>query len=335
VTPQSSAAVPSVGATLPAGLAALAERALVCEYASLTRDGRPVTWPVTPYVEDGATVDVTTGLTYPGKAERARRNPRVALSFSAGGDDGEVAPVVLVQGLATVRDADLQAGLDRYLRQTRAKMPKTYQGMPAFALRRMDWYVARIWVHVTPLRVLSWPAGRLDREPEVWQAPEGTTAPPSDPAPQGPPLPARTTPPADWRPVADRADRLGPPVLTLGGEDGWPLPLRCRGAARTIDGYLVEPPAGVTPTAGPACLTWHIHTPGLATQENVVMTGSARPTADGRVHVRIERALSDWSLTGSRLGRTLGFLANGRALRPRLEAEARRRGQPAPKVRNV
>jgi hypothetical protein len=326
--------VTTIPATATTALpAALAERALVCEYASLTRDGRPVTWPVTPYAEDGTTVDVSTGLTYPAKAERARRDPRVAVSFSAGADGMPDAPVVLVQGLATVRDADLQAGLDRYLRQTRAKMPQTYQGLPTFAIRRMDWYLARIWVQVTPLRVLSWAGGRLDREPEVWHAPEGTTAPPSDPAPEGPPLPSRSTRPADWRPFADRADRLGLPVLTVVGEDGWPLPVRCRGVARTIDGYLVELPAGISATAGAACLTWHVHTPGLASQENVVMTGSARPTAGGHVEVRVDRALTDWSITGSRLGRTLGFLANGKALRPRLEAEARRRGQPAPKVR--
>ena len=54
---------------------------LVCEYATLTRQGRPVTWPVTPYL-GGRTLDVSTGLTYPLKAERARANPRVALSYS-------------------------------------------------------------------------------------------------------------------------------------------------------------------------------------------------------------------------------------------------------------
>jgi hypothetical protein len=325
----SPAATPGA-ATFPAELA---ERAMVCEYASLTRDGRPVTWPVTPYTEDGATVDVSTGLTYPAKAERARRDPRVAVSFSAGAEGMPDAPVVLVQGLATVRDADLQAGLDRYLRQTMAKMPQTYRGMPAFALRRMDWYFARIWVQVTPLRVLSWAGGRLDREPEVWLAPEGTTAPRSDPAPQGPSLPSRNTPPADWRPFAERAERLGAPVLTVVGEDGWPLPVRCRSVARTLDGYLVQLPAGVSATAGAACLTWHVHTPGLTTQENVVMIGSARPTADGSVEVRIDRALTDWSITGSRVGRTLGFLSNGRSLRPRIEAEACRRGQAPPTVR--
>jgi hypothetical protein len=47
-------------------------RALTCHYASLTRDERPITWPVTPYVnDDRRSVDVSTGLAYPAKAERA------------------------------------------------------------------------------------------------------------------------------------------------------------------------------------------------------------------------------------------------------------------------
>ncbi|WP_405088511.1 pyridoxamine 5'-phosphate oxidase family protein [Microbispora sp. NBC_01389] len=104
--------------TWPREAAELFGRAVVCEYASLTRDGRPVTWPVTPYVGRDGTLDVSTGLTYPDKAERARRNPRVALLYSdrcsdAEGSGAGRAPVVLVQGRATVRDADLQAGTDR------------------------------------------------------------------------------------------------------------------------------------------------------------------------------------------------------------------------------
>ena len=85
------------------------ERAITCEYASLTRAGSPVTAPITPYIGASGTLDVSTGLTYPAKAERARRNPRVALLFAdtigAGAGDG---PVVLVQGYAAVRDGDLQ-----------------------------------------------------------------------------------------------------------------------------------------------------------------------------------------------------------------------------------
>jgi hypothetical protein len=63
----------------PEELLHLFERALTVEYASLTRAGAPVTYPLTPYVgQGGTTLDVSTGLTYPAKAERARRNPKVA-----------------------------------------------------------------------------------------------------------------------------------------------------------------------------------------------------------------------------------------------------------------
>ena len=329
------AAVP-VRADWPVDLVTLADRSLVTEYASLTRDGRPVTWPLTPYPgEDGTTVDVSTGLTYPSKAERARRDPRVAVLLSSPlGAGVPSAPVVLVQGLATVKDADLQANTDRYLRESRAKTPQNFRGMPAFALRSMGWYFARIWIAVTPLRITVWPEGRLDRVPEVWTAPAGTTAPPSDPAPTGKPLPARTVPQADWRPFADRAERLGAPVVTVVGEDGWPLAVRSRGAERTADGFTVELPAGVTAGSGPACLTFHWFAPGMVQQENVVLLGVAEPRADGRVHVRVERALEDWSITeGSKLGRALGFMRKGTALRERITAEAARRGQPAPRVR--
>lgn len=322
-------------ADLPDSLGELARRSLVCEYATLTRDGRPVTWPLTPYPgESGATVDVSTGLTYPLKAERARHDPRVALLFSSTSETQlPGAPTVLIQGLATVRDADLQANTDRYVRESRAKMPQAYQGMPTFLLRRLNWYLARIWVQVTPLRVLTWSGGRLDRAPQRWEAPAGTTAPPSDPPPRGRSLPSRSVPPADWRPFAARAERLGVPVVTVVGADGWPLPVRCRSVQRAPDGYVLQLPAGVSASQGPACVTAHWYLPDMTNQENVVLVGTAEPAGDDRIAVRIERALTDWSLVGSRVGRTRGFLAQRKALTPRLQTEADRRGQAPPLIR--
>src|SRR6476469_7470587 len=64
-------------------IAHIATQFITTEYASVTRDGRHLTWPVTTYPSaDGRTIRVSTGLTYPLKAERARANPQVALSFS-------------------------------------------------------------------------------------------------------------------------------------------------------------------------------------------------------------------------------------------------------------
>jgi len=162
---------------------------LACEYATLTHDGRPVTWAVTPY-QGERTLDVSTGLTYPLKAERARRNPHVALSFSDptgyASSSGSTSrpPVVLVEGLATVRDADLQANTDRYIRESIAKVGTS--GTPWFLARTWAWYYARIWVELTPLRVTWWPGGDLAAQPEVWTAPAHTNAPASDPAPARP-----------------------------------------------------------------------------------------------------------------------------------------------------
>jgi hypothetical protein len=117
------------------------------------------------------------------------------------------------------------------------------------------------------------------------------------------------------------------------GGDGWPLPVRTRGARRTADGFLVDLPAGVRTASGPASLAFHWHTPAMTRQENVVLLGAAEPAGEGRALVRVERALVDWSITErSKLGRVLGFMGKGNVLRERVAVEAARRGQPAPVV---
>jgi hypothetical protein len=120
------------------------------------------TWPAeVVQIFDSA----TTGLSYPSKAERARRDPRVTLLYSDFEGSGLLLhPPVLVQGRATVHDADLQGNTDRYLRASMAKTPKVYTGLPPFLLRRLDRYVGRIWIEVTPLRMLWWSSARLAAE---------------------------------------------------------------------------------------------------------------------------------------------------------------------------
>jgi hypothetical protein len=315
---------------------------LVCEYATVTRRGRPVTWPVTPYT-GGRTLDVSTGLTYPLKAERARANPRVALSFSdpAGYASGSASaarpPVVLVEGLATVRDADLQANTDRYVRESLAKTGTS--GTPWLLARTWAWYYARIWVAVTPVRVTWWPEGDLGAEPQVWTAPADMAAPPSDPAPL-PPTGASTHTassglgPADWRPFADRAERLGDPVVTM-TRAGGPLPVRARTVRRTDEGYVLTLPRGVAPTAGPVCLTFHrVRSGPHFSQENVVLLGKGRREGDELI-IAVDRALNDWSVSGSQLARVRDWFGHGARLRAHLAEEAARRGQPVPRVRRT
>jgi hypothetical protein len=318
----------------PTAVVPMFERAVTSEYASLTRSGAPITWPLTPYYDPGAaTIDVSTGLTYPAKAERARRDPRVSLLFSDPTGSGlSDAPVVLVKGLATVRDADLQANTDRYVRRVLEKLPETVAGQPWFVVRQQKWYWSRLWIEVTPLKILWWPGGELDADPIRWDAPEGVTAPPSDPAPEGAAPAPWAAPPADWRPAADRAMRLGNPVLTVRDSDGWPLPLRSLGVERVDDGFVVSTGPIGTAANGRACLTFHSHPEVFTGQQNGAFVGTATPTADG-VHVRVDRALADFSLPTGRFSQMRTFLSSGRTLTPRLTHEAARRHQPVPVVR--
>jgi len=323
----------TVARAWPAKLLGVFERAITCEYASLTRAGAPVTVPTTPYVAPGS-LDVSTGLSYPAKAERARRNPKVALLFADPlGAGSDAAPVVLVQGHAAVRDADLQLNTDRYVRLSMAKLPAASKGQPKALLRRLGFYYARIWIEITPQRIRWWPDRELAQQPEEWRADPALALPQSDPAPPGRQPPAWLEPPQGWHEVAARALKLLPLAdITVPGEDGYPVSVPV--SAGALQGeevpLRVGPGAPELPT-GPACLTIHGHDERFTTQENHTLVGTLVPGGEGP-RLRVERALADWSLAGNRAQIAIGFLLKGRQLAPRAKAEAARRGQPVPTV---
>lgn len=319
----------------PAAASELFGRAVTVEYTSLTRSGVPIMVPVTPYVAaDGLTLDVSTGLTYPAKAERARRNAQVSLLYADPVGAGlEAPPVVLVQGLASVRSGDLQANTDRYVAASMAKVPAAYKGTPKAILRRLGPYFARIWIEVTPVRMLVWDSRYLDKEPQEWRAPEDLVVPPSDPAPSGRQPAPWLAPPTDWRDEADRCARdLELADLAWVGADGWPISVPTR-AVRSDAGFRVEvgPFAPGTPS-GPATLTFHTHDPAFTTQLNRTFVGTVRASGSGP-HFDVDRLLADVSLQGNKVSRTMGFLSKVRVLGTRLDQEAARYGQPAPVVR--
>jgi len=308
------------------------EQAIACQYASLTRAGAPVTLPTTPYVGSG-TLDVSTGLTYPAKAERARRNPKVALLFADPiGAGAAASQVVLVQGHAAVRDADLQANTDRYLRVSTRKLPEVTKGQPKMLIKRFAFYYARIWIEITPLRVRWWADRDLAEQPQEWIAPAGEP-PQSDPAPLGHQPPAWRETPGEWREGAARAVRTLPLAdLTVLDGEGYPLCLPVAPGELRDDAIALRLGAGAPALApGPACLTIHGHDEQFSSQENHTLMGSLEQGADG-LTLRVERALANWSLIGNRAQIALGFMRDGLRLRPRLKAEAQRRGQPVPSV---
>ncbi len=134
---------------LPEELVPLLVDNWACEYASLKKNGTPITIPLLSFPgEDGRTIDITTGLAYPSKAERARNNPKVCLLYSdPRATQVENPPVALVYGHATVYDSDLQANTDRSV-QTLLPRTKGLNKMPRFMLGWMRSYFARIWIAV-------------------------------------------------------------------------------------------------------------------------------------------------------------------------------------------
>jgi Family of unknown function (DUF5995) len=306
------------------------------EYATVTRVGTPVCHPLTPYVsEDGRSLAVSCGLTSPAKAERARRDRKVCLLYSNPTGSGLAdPPVVLVYGTAAVRDRDLQRNTDRYIRWSLGKIPGPWRGIPMSWMRMLDWYWSRIWIEVTPERILWWPGGRLDEEPRTWEAPSGIARPGSDPPPTGrSPAAWRDGGPA-WSVRALRVARdFPPPVVTVMDAHAWPVPFRATSCAVDGEGFVLRVPAGrpVHPS-GPACVTFQRHDPDFRNYENAIFVGEVSVDGDD-VRFAVELTLPDISLSGSWASRSRRFLSNARLLRGRVAVEAARRGQPPPAIR--
>src|SRR5215208_3694404 len=159
--------------TLPQEVRDAFERFITCEFTTVDAAKQPITWPVTPYYRQGdPTIDVTTGLGYPKKADDARAHPSISLLFSDPTVSGmESRLKVLVQGTAIVDDADLKANADRYISESGEKLPATRKMHPPKPLRGMlNWYYARLYIKVRPERVFLWPEGDLAEEPVVHDA---------------------------------------------------------------------------------------------------------------------------------------------------------------------
>jgi hypothetical protein len=267
-----------VTSSLPEDVRECFERFVTTEYTTIDAAQQPITWPVTPYYAQGQpTIDLTTGIGLPKKADDAARNPRVALLFSDPTGSGLERPAeVLVQGTARIDDADLDANAERYLRESVSKLPATKRMHPPKLIRdRLRWYYARIYIRVRPERVFVWREGDPEVEPEIHDAhiEEVRSGHVEEPAVAHAPATGGTVP---WD---DRIQELGTrypeAVLSWVAPDGFPLavrlPIALHRAARRI--RLEVEPAGLPLTEGRVCLTAHSHGPGFEWQENFQVRG--------------------------------------------------------------
>jgi hypothetical protein len=272
-------------ASLPEEVQAVFDRFVTTEYTTVDRRGQPITWPVTPYhAREAGTVDVTTGIGYPKKADDAAANPKVALMFSDPTGCGlEDPPTVLVQGTADVDDRDLDRNRERYTRESAEKLPGIQGAAPPKVLQRFfTWYYARIYVRVRPERVYVWRGGP-EAEPELFDARlEEVRSGHNEEPPAAHAGPREREPAWDER-IEELGRRYGTAVLSLVSPDGFPFSARVpvspdRGARRI---RLGPAPAGTPLEPGLACLAAHDHAPDFSWQRNFQVRGDLVEDGDG------------------------------------------------------
>jgi hypothetical protein len=304
---------------LPEAVVRLIRSGMVAEYASVTAKGVPIDTPTYYFPsEDVSTLDIGTGLAYPAKAERARRNPKVGLLIEGEVDD----PVVSIAGYGAVRDADIQANLNRYVAETANLLPP---GGAWEAMRKSLFYWSRVFVAVTPSHVRWWPdqTSAMTDQPQEWRAPQDTVYPPSDPKPAGMMSAAPEWPLQSWQEVADIAmERAVPGHLTLCDSDGFPLPLRVQSIKQTADGFSMAVPKAAPWSSGSATLSF---------QGREVFIGMAEPITGGML-LRVERAMPIFPLTSPDLTVPRPSRETRALLTARMEEELARRGLGIPVV---
>jgi hypothetical protein len=294
-----------VTASLPADVQAVFDRFITTELTTISSAGQPITWPVTPYYSPGGPcIDVTTGLGYPKKAHDARANPLVSLLFSDPTGSGlQSPPMVLVQGSAEVDDRDLEANRKRYARESVEKLPEIAKLTPPEPVRRMlNWYYARIYIHVRPERVFVWPRGDTAAEPQLYGAhmeevrsghseePDRFHADPRGGA-------------SSWHPrIRELGTKYPEAVLSIVSPDGFPfairVPVHVDEAARwiTIGGELT----GMPLQPGLACLTAHGHAERFSWQQNFQVRGDLA-FMEGRWVLIPRRLVGGFEIPRSRL----------------------------------
>jgi hypothetical protein len=310
--------------TLPQEVRDAFERFITCEFTTVDSRKQPITWPVTPYyVQGGPTIDVTTGLGYPKKADDARTHPSVSMLFSDPTGSGLERPVsVLVQGTATIDDEDLKANAERYIRESGEKLPATKKMSPPKPIRPLfNFYYARMYIKVRPERVFVWPESDLAREPEI----HGThleevrsghiEEPPEDHGD-----PAAGAPAWDDRMSFLAEHKTG--VLSWLGPDGFPIsvrvPFEADGARREIQ--IEQEPPGLPMIEGRVCLTVHRHSRDLTWQQNMQVRGNLVRSAEG-LRLIPRKIVGGFELPPGRFTRFRDFIKKG----PRFHRTYRRR----------
>ena len=303
---------PPGGVPVTGPASALLSSSFITEFAYLTPRGEPLCWPVTPYwYPERGVLGIATGLAYPNKAHYARRHPRVSALFRGRGMQ------VLLQGDAVVLDEDLQANTDRYVREMRSRFLSAWLGLNPLSVKLLDFYLPRLWIEITPVRILEGPPGPQAQEPSESGA-----------------LPGPALAPGPERHALDQWVRRGDDgVVALAGPGGYPS-VACTGASMGPEGSILLERA---PGVGPATLTFHSQSLGGVRLDALMARGWVVRSAGGPRFVprRVVGFLGRDA--GSRAPFMnifpLSQLPRAAALRTTLSRELARRGEVLPRLR--
>jgi Pyridoxamine 5'-phosphate oxidase len=277
-----------------------------CEFATLGRDGTPLTWPVSPWRQADGTLLVTASVGFAQKALNVRRDARVGLLFSdptgSGLDDP---PQLFIHGTAecSTELTTSPEGLEKYWSTLYERQPSS-RGYALPGIRSlMDWYYMRLLITVTPAYVEERPSGTA------------VALPPDSLAPGSPEL-AQAWSRAEQAGIPGARQLARYPTAVLGALD-------TQGAVALVrttpqpegDRFTVAAAPGVDLAAGPASLLAHRHDEKLSKARYVLVCGQiARPQAPA--------GDADWLFTPDRVVEPAGSGSPASAIRSLRNARA-------------
>ncbi|RYH13965.1 MAG: hemerythrin HHE cation-binding protein [Alphaproteobacteria bacterium] len=288
-------------------------------FTSISAAGVPIDTPLLIfYPEDLSTIDLATGLAYPAKAERARRNPKVGLLIEGRADE----PVISIAGMAAVRDSNIEANAIRYISEVGHYGPSLMQ--PWEVGRNAVWYWSRIIMEVMPAKVMWWEnRAAMEGAPNVLEQPAGTVYPASDPAPAAQPSASVKWPATPWHEhIQSFLDRKARGQLSLFDADGFALPISAKSVKLEGDMLVLDLPKG-------APWTQESGTAGFTFEGRATFVGDV--ARDGSTYrFKVERMLPYMPMV---IDAEQVLLPEGKeGLMERLRHELGRRGQGIPNI---
>jgi hypothetical protein len=308
----------SAGLAIPATLLEVFREFRTAEFTTIGRHSVPITWPVLPFYDaETGQFSVATSIGLPQKAFNVRHDGRVSMLFSESTASGLVdPPAILVQGDAVAPDeiiTDLAGNRELLLQVFRRQPNSAMYSSNALMRYLFDWYYMRLFIYITPRRILWWDDQDFSRTPHILDFTGTHTDAESSASPRATAQPQIGAQPAgalDW--ALEELARYERAVLTGFDAHGYPSSIRCqvdiaRGGDSQNPTVHIHAPGDHEIESGPANLLAHYHDEHLWNLRSVSVRGQLVQEDNGLV-------LHPQQASGNRgrLRDLFGFLSSSR-----------------------